>query len=68
MNEFWFWFWRPFAEFLGTAAFVIAFIVGVVVLFFAACFIYMAYIYIEQHLILWGWKKKSLQARARRKA
>lgn len=39
MSEFWFWFWRPFAEFLGT----VALIFGVVALYALFIFAYEAW-------------------------
>ena len=35
MNEFWLWFWRPIAEFLGAIAFFAAFVALVVIGFIA---------------------------------
>jgi len=35
MNEFWLWFWRPVAEFLGVISFIAAIlVVGIICMFF----------------------------------
>jgi len=51
MNEFWLWFWRPVAEFLGVIAFIATFlVVGVICMFF-----YWLFIFSKERIK--GWRK-----------
>ena len=46
MNEFWMWFWRPIAEFLGA----IAFLAALVVVIAAGMVLYACYVALRQKL------------------
>ena len=40
MNEFWMWFWRPIAEFLGTMALIAALLLGCAIVILVNDFFY----------------------------
>ena len=48
MNEFWLWFWRPIAEFLGALAFIAA----IVAVAFVGFIVYLCFLAIQER-----WRK-----------